>query len=144
RGVTPVYLTRTKLIAAGVVLAGLLTTGIGANVLSTAGAQGPSPADPNAELLRRYSDAFRTTETPRTRFEYKFLAVEKALTPAQLQEVLSAADREGWGYCGSQDLAQEKTGKVTPHMVFKRLRAGGAAAGERADAAAAAALLADV
>ena len=52
--------------------------GIGTGVLSTAGAQAPTPADPNADALRRYSAALRLTETPRNRFEYKFLAVEKA------------------------------------------------------------------
>jgi hypothetical protein len=136
RGVTPVYLTRTKLLAAGVVLAGLLTTGIGA--LSTAGAQGPTPADPDAAALKKYYDALRAHQAPKDRFEYKFVPVEKPLTTGDLQKVLATGDHEGWSYCGSQELAQEKTGKVTPHMVFKRPRGGLAAdAGGARDAAAA-------
>jgi RNA polymerase sigma factor (sigma-70 family) len=136
RGVTPVYLTRTKMIAAGVVLAGLLTTGIGTGLLSTAGAQAPTPADPNAEMLKNYYDALRAHQNPPSRFEYKFVALDinRPLTPTDLQKVLATGDQEGWSYCGSQDLAAEKTGKVAPHMVFKRLRAGAAAGPDRADA----------
>jgi RNA polymerase sigma factor (sigma-70 family) len=123
RGVTPVYLTRTKLLAAGVVLAGLLTTGIGTGVLSTAGAQGPSQ-DKSAAELKRYYDLLRAHQTPPERFEYKFVPVEKPLTTADLRKVLAMADTEGWSYCGSQELAEEKTGKIGPHMVFKRPKDG--------------------
>jgi hypothetical protein len=46
--------------------------------------------------------------------------VEKALTTADLQQVLFGADREGWAYCRSQDLVREKAGKAASHMAFKR------------------------
>jgi RNA polymerase sigma factor (sigma-70 family) len=122
RGVTPMHLTRTKLLAAGVVLAGVLTTGVG--VLSRADAQQPRKAD--EETLRRYYDALRSHEGQKDRFEYKFIPVENALTPDELRKVLAGADREGWSYCGSQQLADEKTGKILPNMVFKRPRSGAA------------------
>jgi RNA polymerase sigma factor (sigma-70 family) len=121
RGVTHVYLTRTKLLAASVVLVGLLTTGIGANVLSSAGAQAPTP-DQSPESVKRAIDFLRAGQTPRDRFEYKFVPVDKPLATSDLQRVLAAADQDGWSYCGAQELAQEKSGKVMPHMVFKRAR----------------------
>jgi type II secretory pathway component GspD/PulD (secretin) len=115
------YLTRTKLLAAGLVLVGILTTSV--SVLSKADAQGP-PGDANAERVRKYYDALRSHDAVRDRWEYRFIAVEKPLTTGELQTVLGQADRDGWTYCGSQELAAEKTGKISPHMVFKRLRAG--------------------
>jgi hypothetical protein len=121
RGVTPMYLTRTKLLAAGLVLVGVLTTGIG--VLSKADAQAP-PNKPDDEAVRKYYDALRSHEAPRSKWEYKFIPVDKPLTTADLQTVLAHADQDGWSYCGSQELAVEKTGKISPHMVFKRPRAG--------------------
>jgi RNA polymerase sigma factor (sigma-70 family) len=121
RGVTPMYLTRTKLLAAGLVLVGVLTTGVG--VLSKADAQAP-PNKNYADELKKYYDALRSHEAPKDRWEYKFIPVDKPLTTADLRKVLAGADQEGWGYCGSQELADEKTGKISPHMVFKRSRAG--------------------
>src|SRR5262245_31254249 len=123
QGVTPVYLTRTNLLAAGVVLAGLLTTGIGTGVLSTAGAQGP-PSDKSAAELKRYYDSLRAHEAIKERFEYRFVPIDRPLTTADMQKVLAMSDEEGWSYCGSQELADQKTGKISPHMVFKRPRAG--------------------
>lgn len=137
RGVTPMYLMRTKLLAAGLVLAGILTTSAG--VLSKADAQG-QPADPYAEAVRQYADALRVAQTPKDKWEYRFVPVDKPLTAAELRLVLSRADGEGWTYCGSQDLIHQKTDKGTPHMVFKRPAAGGVAADEapgRKEAAAA-------
>lgn len=125
-------LTRSKLLAA-VALAGLLTTGAG--VLSRAGAQAP-PGPPAEDAVRQYREALRGRVVPQDRWEYKFLPVDRPLTAADLRQVLAGADQDGWAYCGSQDLTQERTGKVTPHMVFKRPAAGGAA-GARADAVAA-------
>jgi RNA polymerase sigma factor (sigma-70 family) len=132
-GVVPMTVTRTKLLAA-VVLAGLLTTSVG--VLSRAGAQAP-PGPPAEDAVRQYREALRGRVVPKDRWEYKFIPVDRPLTAADLRQVLAAADQDGWAYCGSQDLAQERTGKATPHMVFKRPAAGGAAAGARADVAAA-------
>ena len=129
RGVTPMYLTRTKLLAAGVVLVGVLTTGVG--VLSPADAQAP-PDKNYGDALRKYYDALRSHEAPKDRWEYRFIPVEKPLTTADLGKVLAGADQEGWNYCGSQDLAEERTGKILPHMVFKRPRAGGVADEDRA------------
>jgi RNA polymerase sigma factor (sigma-70 family) len=133
RGVTPMYLTRTKLLAAGLVLVGVLTTGVG--VLSRADAQ--APPNKNDDAIRRYYDALRSHEAPRDRWDYKFIPVEKPLTTADLRKVLAGADQEGWNYCGSQELADEKTGKILPHMVFKRPRGGAVADEDRARRAAA-------
>ncbi|HEX3148258.1 MAG TPA: sigma-70 family RNA polymerase sigma factor [Gemmataceae bacterium] len=116
RGVTHVYLTRTKLLAASVVLVGLLTTGIGAKVLSRADAQQP-PRKAEPEPVNRAIDFLRSKQ-----LEYRFVPVEKPLTTADLQKVLAVADEEGWAYCGSQELVNEKTGKLMPHMVFKHQR----------------------
>jgi RNA polymerase sigma factor (sigma-70 family) len=121
RGVSPMYLTRTKLLAAGLVLVGVLTTGVG--VLSRADAQAP-PTKNYADELKKYYDALRSHEPAKDRWEYKFIPVEKPLTTADLRKVLAGADQEGWNYCGAQELADEKTGKISPHMVFKRPRAG--------------------
>jgi RNA polymerase sigma factor (sigma-70 family) len=137
RGVTPMYLTRTKLLAVSLLLAGVLTTGVG--VLSKADAQG-QPKGQYDEALKHYYDALRVPRPPHERWEYKFIEIDKPLTTADLQKVLAGADQEGWSYCGSQELAQEKTGKITPHMVFKRPRAGAVGA---ADPNAAAAFLAE-
>ena len=142
-GVTPMYLTRTKLLAAGLMLVGVLTTSAG--LLSRADAQAPK-ATGYDEAIRAYYDALRVRPAPKDKWEYKFLPVDRPLTTGELQKVLSGADQEGWSYCGSQDLAQEKTGKVTAHMVFKRAAAGGGVAGDAPDAKAntAAALLAEL
>jgi RNA polymerase sigma factor (sigma-70 family) len=129
RGVTPMYLTRTKLLAAGLVLVGVLTTGVG--VLSRADAQAAPPKS-YADELKKYYDALRSHEAPKDRWEYKFIPVDKLLTTADLRKVLAGADQEGWSYCGSQELAEEKTGKISQHMVFKRPRAGAVADEDRA------------
>jgi flagellar biosynthesis GTPase FlhF len=125
-------LTRTKLLAA-VALAGLLTTSAG--LLSRAGAQAP-PGPPPEDAVRQYREALRGRIVPKDRWEYKFIPVDRPLTAADLRQVLAGADQDGWAYCGSQDLAGERAGRVTPHLVFKRPAAGGAAEA-RADAAAA-------
>ena len=115
RGVTPMYLTRSKLLAAGLVLVGILTTSVG--VLSKADAQ--APADPAADL-KRYYEALRSHQAPKEKWEYRFVPVDRPLTTADMQKILAGADQEGWSYCGSQDLIHQKTDKATPHMVFKR------------------------
>src|SRR5262249_10994212 len=125
-GVSPMYLTRAKMLIAGVLIAAALTTGVGSRIMSTADAQAP-PADPNADSVKKAIDWLKTHPAP-DRWEYKFLPIEKTLTIADLQKVLSASDREGWEYCGTQDLvvgerAQDaKRGSTIPHMVFKRRR----------------------
>ena len=119
------YLTRTKIIAAGIVLAGILTTGIGSSVLSTAGAQGP-PTDKSPESVKRAIDFLRANQAPKDRFEYKFIPIDVPLSAEELQKVLTEADRDGWQYCGSQELAVSRR-QLTPHMVFKRPRAVAAA-----------------
>jgi hypothetical protein len=90
-------------------------------------------------MLRKYYDALRSHEARQDRWEYKFIPVDKPLTTADLQKVLAGADQEGWSYCGSQELAEEKTGKILSHMVFKRprARAVGDEGGIRREAAAA-------
>lgn len=136
RGVSPMYLTRTKMLAAGIVVAGLLTTGAG--LLSRADAQPPSPANRYGDAVRAYEEALRVSPDRRDRWEYRFIPMDKPLTTTDLQKVLAGADREGWSYCGSQELSNEKSGKVMAHMVFKRPSAGGTVgANDRADGAAA-------
>jgi RNA polymerase sigma factor (sigma-70 family) len=126
RGVTTMYLTRTKMLIAGVLLAGALSTGIGSRLISTAEAQPPA-SDPSPEAIKKALDYLRSHQT-QERWEYKFVAVEKPLVAADLQKLLSASDHEGWEYCGTQELVtRTKDGKVggsaIPHMVFKRPRA---------------------
>jgi type II secretory pathway component GspD/PulD (secretin) len=130
RGVTSMSLTRTKLLAIAVLAAGALTTGVGSRLLSTADAQAP-PANPEtqADQMNRAIDYLRSIQGM-DRWEYKFIPVEKALTTADLQKVLSTADREGWTYLGSQDLVASDKRAAVPHMVFKRPRAGARAADE--------------
>jgi RNA polymerase sigma factor (sigma-70 family) len=138
RGVTSMSLTRTKLLAAAVLVAGALTTGIGSRVVSTADAQAP-PAnnrDAQSEQIKKALE-FLATAQAKERWEYKFIPVEKALSTADLQKVLGTADQEGWQYCGSQTLlADGKKGEAVPHMVFKRPKAGAAAADTSSSAAA--------
>jgi RNA polymerase sigma factor (sigma-70 family) len=134
RGATPMDLMRTKLLAAGLMLAGLLATGF---ALSRADAQAP---DRSAEAVEKALNFLRTQQALH-HWEYKFIPVEKPLTTADLQKVLAGADEDGWSYCGAQDLAEGKTGKITSHMVFKRARIGAVTGGE---AEAAAALLAEI
>ncbi|MBO0701143.1 MAG: sigma-70 family RNA polymerase sigma factor, partial [Zavarzinella sp.] len=139
RGVTSMSLTRTKLLAVAVLVAGALTTGIGSRVLSTADAQAP-PAenrDLKADQIKKALEYLADATKIRDRWEYKFIPVEKPLTTADLQKVLSTADREGWEYCGSQSLLTDNKKEAVPHMVFKRPRAGAAAADTSNSAAAA-------
>jgi RNA polymerase sigma factor (sigma-70 family) len=138
RGVT--FMARTKMIVAGVLIAGALTTGLGTRFLSTADAQAP-PTDPNADDIRKALDFLLQKQMQASsRFEYKFVPIEKALSVGDLQKVLTQHDREGWDYCGTQDLLSSDKLKGaaraegTPYMVFKRQRA--AAAGPDASRAA--------
>jgi RNA polymerase sigma factor (sigma-70 family) len=105
RGVTHMYLTRTKMLVAGVVVAGLLTTGIGSRLMSSAGAQAPNKRDAEAEQIRRALEFIKASQAPHDRWEYKFVAVKSTLDAAELQKMLGNYDREGWEYCGSQNLA---------------------------------------
>src|SRR5262245_3552840 len=141
RGVYPMFLTRTKLLVAGVLMAGALTTGIGSRLMSTADAQPPS-AEPSPEAIKKALDYLRSHQT-QERWEYKFVPVKKSLTAADLQKLLSASDRDGWEYCGTQDLADAKArGAATPHMVFKRPRDRGRADADARNVAAGLAALA--
>jgi tetratricopeptide (TPR) repeat protein len=122
RGVTHMYLTRNKMLLAAVVVVGLLTTGIATRLDSKADAQTPKmieDVEAKLEYLRAV-EALKAREAAKDRFEYKFVAVEKTLTTADLQKQLSAHDRDGWEYCGSQDLSV--SGKPVPHLTFKRPR----------------------
>ena len=122
RGVTNMYFTRNKMLLAATVVVGLLTTGIGTRMMSTADAQTPKISEEIEANLRyqRALDALKAQEAAKDRFEYKFLPMEKLLAPDHLQKVLSSQDREGWEYCGSQDLSV--SGKPVPHLTFKRAR----------------------
>ena len=119
RGVTHMYLTRTKLIVAGIVVAGMLTTGIGSHLMSSAGDQAPNKGEADADRLKKAIDEYlrATRNKSQDRWEYKFVPTKSALSAADLQKVLSANDREGWEYCGSQDLMAG--GKSIPHLTFK-------------------------
>jgi RNA polymerase sigma factor (sigma-70 family) len=126
RGVNPMYLTRTKMLVAGVLLAGALTTGIGSRLVSTADAQAPS-SEPSPDAIKKALDYLRS-QPSQDRWEYKFVRVDKTFTPSDLQKLLSASDRDGWEYCGTQELADAKAQiAAAPHMVFKRPRAAGVA-----------------
>jgi len=113
RGVTQMYLTRTKMLVAGVLLAGILTTGIGARLMSNAEAQSPEVI---AEVDRKL-EALREQQA-NGKWEYKFVPLEKPLPAKELQRVLASHDREGWDYCGSQDVVVK--GQPVPHLTFKR------------------------
>src|SRR5262245_14755605 len=140
RGVNPMYLTRTKMLVAGILMAGAISTGIGSRLISTADAQPPA-SEASPEAIKKALDYLRSKQT-QERWEYKFVPVDKPLTTADLQKLLSASDLEGWEYCGTQDLVtgRAKAGSATPHMVFKRPRAGASAAAEARTAAGLAAL----
>src|SRR5262245_58519042 len=130
RGVNPMYLTRTKMLIAGILMVGAISTGIGSRLISTADAQPPA-SDASPEAIKKALDYLRSHQT-QERWEYKFVPVEKALSTADLQKLLTASDHEGWEYCGTQELVtRTKDGKAggtaTPHMVFKRPRAGASA-----------------
>lgn len=119
-------MTRTKLIAVGVLLAGALTTGLGARLLSSADAQGP-PADPNAQQIRKAVEFLKTHPQPAPdRWEYKFLPMTKAPTTEDLTKILAEVGRDGWEYCGAQNLVTGVEGKPVerPHLTFKRPRPG--------------------
>src|SRR5262249_32681635 len=79
------------------------------------------------EAIKRALDYLRSHQT-QERWEYKFVPVDKPLTSADMQKLLSASDHEGWEYCGTQDLVTSRAkdskagGSATPHMVFKRPR----------------------
>ena len=127
RGVT--FMARTKMIVAGVLIAGALTTGLGTRLLSTADAQAP-PSDPTAQDIAKALDLLiRQQAQASSRFEYKFVPIEKALSVGDLQKTLAQYDRDGWDYCGTQDLLSSDKLKGaakadgTPYMVFKRQRA---------------------
>ena len=121
---------------AGVLMAGALTTGIGSRLVSTADAQPPA-AEPSPEAIKKALDYLRSHQA-QDRWEYKFVPVDKTLTAADLQKLLTASDREGWEYCGTQDLADAKArNAATPHMVFKRPRAGARASTDAQSATAA-------
>jgi hypothetical protein len=124
------YLTRTKMLVAALLLAGTFSIGIGSRHLPSAEAQAP-PADPNAASVKKAIDWLKANP-PQPRWEYKFLPVPKPLSSADLQKVLNASDREGWEYCGTQELTGEVKAKDmqpgsagVPHMVFKRPRQAG-------------------
>jgi RNA polymerase sigma factor (sigma-70 family) len=139
RGVT--FMARTKMIVAGVLIAGALTTGLGTRFLSTADAQAP-PRDPNAEDIRKALEFLAQQQARESsRFEYKFVPIEKAMSVGDLQQVLTKFDVDGWDYCGTQDLLSsdklKNTPKAggTPYMVFKRQRRAAAASPESSKAA---------
>jgi RNA polymerase sigma factor (sigma-70 family) len=135
RGVSQMSVTRTKLIVAGVLMAGALTTGLGSRVLSTADAQAPpGHRETEADVIKRALDYLAAQQT-QDRWEYKFVPAEKGLTAADLQKLLSAHDRDGWEYCGAQDLAAG--GRTVAHLTFKRPRHAAADADVRKSAAAA-------
>jgi RNA polymerase sigma factor (sigma-70 family) len=108
RGVT--LMARTKLIVAGALIAGALTTGLGARVLSTADAQAP-PKNPRVPP---------PAADPADRWEYKFVPMPKALTAGELSRVLGEYGRDRWEYCGAQPLRLGDQAEV--HLTFKRPR----------------------
>jgi RNA polymerase sigma factor (sigma-70 family) len=118
RGVTNMYLTRTKMLVAGVVVAGLLTTGVGSQLMSSADAQAPNKREAEAEQIRRALEFIKASQAAHDRWEYKFVAVKSTLDAAELQKMLRAHDQEGWEYCGSQNLAV--SGTPVSHLTFKR------------------------
>lgn len=118
RGVTHMYLTRTKMLVAGVIVAGLLTTGIGSQLMSLAEAQAPPRQENDADLVKRALEYLAAQQKTQDRWEYKFVPVKSTIDAAELQKMLTAHDREGWEYCGSQNLAV--AGAAVPHLTFKR------------------------
>ena len=121
-------LMRTKMFIACAMVAGVLTTGIGARIMSSADAQNPK-ADPSPEQIKNTIEFLQKArhqqqaQPPSDRFEYKFVPIEKPLSAEELRRLVSAFDREGWEYTGAQDLATgNKTGSTIPHVVFKKLR----------------------
>jgi RNA polymerase sigma factor (sigma-70 family) len=119
-GATLMSLNRTKLLAVAVLAAGVLTTGIGARLLSTADAQAPSNHEPDLEQVQKAINFLRATHA-KGRWEYKFVEIKKPLRIGDLQKVLAAAELEDWEYCGSQDLASaDEMPRAIPHLVFKR------------------------
>ena len=127
-GVTHMALTRTKMFIACAMVAGVLTTGIGTRIMSSADAQNPK-ADPSPEQIKNAIEFLQKArhqqpaQPPSDRFEYKFVPIEKPLSAEELRRLVSAFDREGWEYTGAQDLATgNKTGSTIPHVVFKKLR----------------------
>jgi RNA polymerase sigma factor (sigma-70 family) len=121
RGVT--VMARTKLIVAGVLIAGALTTGLGSRFLSTADAQAPP----------------KTAKAPAAglpdKWEYKFVPMAKTPSAEELSRMLAEFGRDRWEYCGSQTLATGKSAEL-PHLTFKRPRAADRDLADRDEAAA--------
>jgi RNA polymerase sigma factor (sigma-70 family) len=139
RGVSVMTVTRTKLLALAVLAASVLTTGIGARLMSTAEAQPPA-RETDADQVKRALE-YLSKQRSRSEWEYKFIPMEKPLRITDLQAVLRTAELEGWEYCGSQDIATaDEKPRLVPHLAFKRKRDERAA--DQTTAAAVAALMA--
>ena len=141
RGATSMYLTRTKLIAA-VVLLGALTTGVGTHFRSAADAQDtPKAKTPEAagkvDLGEDKGLHFYTrVSEPKERWEYKFIPMSQAPKVDDFQTELQKQDRAGWEYCGTQDLLAGNKAMASPYLVFKRPNVAIAVAGSSSSDAA--------
>jgi RNA polymerase sigma factor (sigma-70 family) len=136
REVTPMMLSRTKLLAAAVLAAGGLGIGVGAKVMSTAGAQpggeGEVAAKPAPKKDRDARDGKDKAKSPpakaglmagaafpRERWEYQFDNSPKSVE--ELRKLVEKRGRDGWEFAGQVHFPRGGAGAdVPPQLVFKR------------------------